>query len=294
MTGWAREQPPTAVLVRGPEELLAERAVSATLRGLRETAPELEVIRLSAAGYQPGELATHTGPSLFGGDKAVVVERLDEASDELIDDLTDYLQMPADDVTLVVTHSGAQRGKRAIDALVKVKARVIECPAIKTDCDKTDFVVNEFRRQGRKATPEAVRALVEALGRDTRELASAVAQLVEDTEGVVDDRVVEIYHGGKVEATGFRVADAAVAGQTGERSGCCGTPSPRASTRYPSLRSSPRSCAGWSRSARPVGAARNSWPSSSGWRPGRSTRPSTARPLDRRRARPGHPGGRRG
>ena len=43
-----------------------------------------------------------------------------------------------------------------------------------------------------------------------------MAQLVEDTEGVVDDRLVEIYHGGKVEATGFRVADAAVAGQTGE------------------------------------------------------------------------------
>ena len=84
--GVGRDQAPTAVLVRGPEELLAERAVSATLRGLRETAPELEVIRLSAARYQPDELATHTGPSLFGGDKAVVVERLDEASDELLDD----------------------------------------------------------------------------------------------------------------------------------------------------------------------------------------------------------------
>jgi DNA polymerase-3 subunit delta len=116
----------------------------------------------------------------------------------------------------VVTHSGAQRGKRAVDALVRQKARVVECPAIKTDRDKTDFVANEFRREGRKATPEAVRALVEALGRDTRELASAIAQLVADTEGVVDDRVVELYHGGKVEATGFRVADAAVAGQTGE------------------------------------------------------------------------------
>jgi DNA polymerase-3 subunit delta len=103
-----------------------------------------------------------------------------------------------------------------LDQLVEHHARVIECPTIKTDRDKSDFVANEFRRQGRKATPEAVRALVEALGRDVRELASAVSQLVSDTEGVVDDRLVEIYHGGKVEATGFRVADAAVAGQTGE------------------------------------------------------------------------------
>ena len=93
---------------------------------------------------------------------------------------------------------------------------MIECPAIKTDRDKADFVTNEFRRQGRKVTPEAVRALIEAVGKDVRELTSACSQLVADTEGVVDDEVVERYHGGKVEATGFRVADAAVAGQAGE------------------------------------------------------------------------------
>jgi len=39
---------------------------------------------------------------------------------------------------------------------------------------------------------------------------------VSDTEGVIDDKLVETYHGGKVEATGFRVADATMAGQTGE------------------------------------------------------------------------------
>lgn len=65
-------------------------------------------------------------------------------------------------------------------------------------------------------TQGAVQALVEAIGKDLRELASACSQLVADTEGVVDERVVETYHGGKVEASGFRVADAALAGQTGE------------------------------------------------------------------------------
>jgi DNA polymerase-3 subunit delta len=33
---------------------------------------------------------------------------------------------------------------------------------------------------------------------------------------VVDDAIVEKYHGGKVEATGFKVADAAIAGNAGE------------------------------------------------------------------------------
>ena len=49
-----------------------------------------------------------------------------------------------------------------------------------------------------------------------RELAAACAQLVADTEGTITDSVVDTYHGGKVEATGFRVADAVVAGQTGD------------------------------------------------------------------------------
>ena len=59
-------------------------------------------------------------------------------------------------------------------------------------------------------------ALVEAVGKDVRELASACQQLIDDTTGVIDEQVVLTYHGGKVEATGFRVADAAMAGDTGE------------------------------------------------------------------------------
>jgi DNA polymerase III subunit delta len=204
------------VLVRGPEELLAERAVAATLADLRRGHPDLETIRVAAADYQSGQLALHTSPSLFGGVKAVVLERIDEAADDLLEEAQAYLAAPEHDVTLVVTHGGGQRGKRVLDLLVKQGARVIECPAVKTDRDKSEFTANEFRRAGRKATPEAVRALVEAAGRDVRELAAAAAQLVADTEGVIDDRLVELYYGGKVGATGFRVADAAVAGQTGE------------------------------------------------------------------------------
>ena len=56
-------------------------------------------------------------------------------------------------------------------------------------------------------------ALVDALGSDLRELANACAQLVADTTGTVDRAVVERYHAGRVEVTGFKVADAAVEGR---------------------------------------------------------------------------------
>jgi DNA polymerase-3 subunit delta len=206
---------PSLILISGPEELLADRAVSAVLADLRVGSPDLDVVRVFG-DYQRGQLTVHTSPSLFGGSTCVIVEALHEASDDLYDDVLAYLGAPEEHVTLVLRHGGGPRGKRVLDAARSGGARVLDCPAIKTDRDKAEFTANEFRRVGRKATPEAVRALVEAVGKDIRELASACSQLVKDTDGVIDDRVVETYHGGKVEATGFRVADAAVAGHAGD------------------------------------------------------------------------------
>src|SRR4029079_9006610 len=155
-------------------------------------------------------------PSLFGGEKCLVVLDLDEAPDELQEDLLAFLEAPEPDLTLVVTHKSGQRGKKVLDTLKRGQARVLDAPAIKSDRDKTDFAMHEFRRAGRKATPEAVRAPIEAVGKDLRELAAACQQLVSDTTGVIDEEQVTRYQGGKVEATGFRVADAAVAGNAVE------------------------------------------------------------------------------
>ena len=207
---------PPYVLISGPEGVLAERALASTLEALRAMDPDLEVIKLYAEGYEVGTLTMHASPSLFGGARAIVVHDVDEASDELQSDLLNYLAAPADEVTLVVGHKSGMRGKKVLDTLKQAGARVIDCPLVKTDGDKAQFATNELRRQGRKATPDAVRALVEAVGKDLRELAAACAQLVADTEGVVEEATVEKYHGGRVEATGFKVADAAIAGNVGE------------------------------------------------------------------------------
>ena len=216
MTTTPQRTVPPLVLITGPEGILAERALSSILTEVRVTAPDIEVVRLEAAGYEPGSLTVHTSPSLFGGEKAVVVQDLDEAPDELQTDLLAFLAAPEPDITLVVTHKSGQRGKKVLDTLKKGGARVIDCPAVKSDRDKSDFATNEFRAARRRATPEAVRALIEAVGKDLRELSAACQQLISDTTGVIDEALVEKYHGGKVEATGFRVADAAVAGNTGE------------------------------------------------------------------------------
>lgn len=207
---------PPLVLITGPESILAERALASVVSELRVAAPDLEVVRLQAATYEAGSLGVHASPSLFGGEKAMVVLDLDEAPDELQTDLLAFLAAPEPDITLVVTHKSGQRGKKVLDTLKKGGARVVEAPAIKSDRDKSDFAMHEFRAAKRRASPEAVRALIEAVGKDLRELAAACQQLISDTTGVIDEVLVEKYHGGKVEATGFRVADAAIAGNSGE------------------------------------------------------------------------------
>ena len=207
---------PPLVLITGPESLLAERALASVVSELRVTAPDLEVVRLQVATYEAGSLGVHASPSLFGGEKAMVVLDLDEAPDELQTDLLAFLAAPEPDITLVVTHKSGQRGKKVLDTLKKGGARVVEAPAVKSDRDKSDFAMHEFRAAKRRASPEAVRALIEAVGKDLRELAAACQQLISDTTGVIDEVLVEKYHGGKVEATGFRVADAAIAGNSGE------------------------------------------------------------------------------
>ncbi|WP_265444479.1 DNA polymerase III subunit delta [Flexivirga meconopsidis] len=207
---------PSLVLIAGPEQVLAERAAASAIDALRAADPQAELIRLDAASYEAGELQLHASPSLFGGSKIVLVRDLDEAREELIADVVDVAAAGLVDATLIVQHKGGARGKKALDAMKKAGARVIDAPAIKSDRDKSAFVTNEFRVGRRKIEPDAVRALLEAVGKDLRELASACRQLIDDTEGVITAEVVERYHGGKVDATGFRVADAAVGGNAPE------------------------------------------------------------------------------
>jgi DNA polymerase-3 subunit delta len=207
------------VLVVGPEELLVERAVAAVIAAARAAHPATEIVELEGAGYDAGALAVHASPSLFAEPRTVILHGLEDAGEALVNDALAYLAEPAEDVTMVFCHRGGARARKVLDAARQSGAQELECPAIKSDRDKTDFVTREFRAAKRQVSPEAVRALVEAVGSDLRELASACSQLVADTDGRVDVDSVLLYHSGKVEATGFRVADAAVSGRTGEALG---------------------------------------------------------------------------
>lgn len=197
--------------------MLAERAVAAVIAAAREQDPDLLVETVEAAGYEAGRLQLLASPSLFGGGVVVVVNGVETANDAFVTDAMAYVKAPAEDVCVVLRHSGGQRARPLLEAARAGKAPEAACQPVTRDEDKVDFVVGEFRRLGRRASPQAVRALVDAVGSDLRELASACGQLAENVDSAGTGRVeaddVEVRFGGRVEVTGFRVADAAVAGQ---------------------------------------------------------------------------------
>jgi len=209
---WLQAPLAPVVLVRGAEGLLSDRAVARVVAQAQEADSGTEVTRLDAAAYESGRLQMLASPSLFGEARCIVISGVENCTDALIDDTIAYLAAPADDVWLVLQHGGGVRGKRLLDAVTKAGHPVVTCEPIKRDADKAAFVSAEFERAGRKIDQDAVQALVQAVGSDLRELAAACGQLVADTTGRVSAELVEQYHGGRVEATGFKVADAAIAG----------------------------------------------------------------------------------
>lgn len=113
----------------------------------------------------------------------------------------------------MIEHSGGGRAKSMVAALKKAGAELVEVPTITSARDRADFAKSEFRAQKVRVSDELVDLLVDSVGKDLRELAAAIAQLVADTGGRVDLAAVHRYYAGRAEVTGFEIADKAVAGQ---------------------------------------------------------------------------------
>lgn len=200
-------------MVAGEEDLLAERAIARLVASAGDGADVREV---TASKLAPGELSSLTAPSLFGGETVVVVRDAQDANKDLAQELTRLAADTPPDVILVITHAGGAKGKALLTSLAKQGAQVTECPKLTRVGDRMSFIRAEFRAAGRIIDESGIRALIDALGSDLREIASACSQLADDTTGTVDQQVVSRYYRGRAEASGFSVADRTVEGRLGE------------------------------------------------------------------------------
>ena len=196
----------------GEEELLRARAVSAVRTAVLARHPDAELHELAALGLPIGQLADVLAPSLFGGHRMVVVTGVQEAASALTDSLTSYAKAPDPDLTLVVVHNGGKRNEALVKAFTAAGAALDECPRISSAGDRAAFVRNEVRGAGGRITPDAVTALVDAIGGDLRALSSAATQLVADFGGSIDADAVARSHRGQAEVSGFTVAERVLVG----------------------------------------------------------------------------------
>jgi DNA polymerase-3 subunit delta len=204
--------PAPLLLVQGDEELLAARAITAAVDAARVSDPGADVREYDASALTPGEVAEMLSPSLFGGRRVLVVRNGQDARKDLVTALLAYAKNPDPDVTLIVGHPGAAKGKVFADGLKSAGAEVVAVPKLKGDRERIAFVRDEFRRNGGRCDEAAASALLAAVGNDLREIAAACSQLLADTDGKITPAVVGRYYKGRAEVTGFTVADAAMVG----------------------------------------------------------------------------------
>lgn len=203
---------PPILLVLGDEELLATRAVTEAVARARSVDPEVDVREYQAGALMVGEIAEMLSPSLFGGRRVLVLRSGQDARKDLVTALLAYAKNPDPEVQLVVLHLGGAKGKAFADGLRAAGATVVPAAKLKGHRERVAFVRDEIRRAGGTCPEDAAEALIAAVGTDLRELAAACSQLVADTDGRIRADTVARYYRGRVEVTGFTVADATMVG----------------------------------------------------------------------------------
>lgn len=202
------------VLIQGSESLLADRAISQIISKY----PNAQISNLYSDEIEVGVITDNLAPSLFGDQRLVVIRDIQDLDADCSEEVISYLENQDQNLILVLWHKGGVKGKGLVDKIKKLEPQIIPAEAIKKDSEKSDFIRNEFKSLNRKITTEAVQALIDSLGSDLRELGAACSQLAYDValQKVIDEADVAKYQQGRVESTGFDVADAAVDGKTAE------------------------------------------------------------------------------
>ena len=202
------------VLIQGPESLLADRAISQVISKY----PNAQISNLHSDELEVGVITDNLAPSLFGDQRVVVIREIQDLAAECTEEIASYLENQDENLVLVLWHKGGVKGKGLVDKVKKLNPQLLSAEAIKKDSEKSDFIRNEFKNLNRKISTEAVQALIDSLGSDLRELGAACSQLASDVElqKIIDAEDVAEYQQGRVESTGFDVADAAVEGKTAE------------------------------------------------------------------------------
>ena len=204
-------------LVTGPESFLAERSVARLVEQARAEDPAAAVTTAAAATLTTGLLAQVAGTDLFSSAAIACITGADKTGKEVEPVLVALARNVPPTTALIVSHPGGTANRSLLSALTAAAGEVVTCEPLKKAQAFAGFVVKEVAAAGRRITPEAAEALVDAVGQDTRSLAGAVSQLLADTDATpVPLGIVKEYFAGRATVSAYDVSDDALAGRVGD------------------------------------------------------------------------------
>lgn len=211
-------QPPAPVtMIVGADEFLVERHRMEIVDAARAASGNsaLPVESCAASELSESEIYGLLSPSLFAEDRVISIRGIDTVSKEITDVLEKFIAEPAPGTVLIVEHSGKGRNKKLVQSWPKLGARVLQAQELRAH-ELPGFVTQEFRNHRVRVDPDVAQYIVSVVGSDLRELASAVSQLIADTNANVTIDAVTKYYSGRAEVSGFEVAELACTGRAAQ------------------------------------------------------------------------------
>jgi DNA polymerase-3 subunit delta len=152
------------------EPFLAEEAID---RVRQETGSDpLSEVMLDATASPAEFLEALRTPSLLGGSRLVIVRDAQDLKKEQVEALTQHVEEPAGESTLVLVAGGRTK----LDAVVKAKGAVVSLDAPKGRRLVT-WLRDRAKQHGVRLDDRGGWALVDAIGAELRELDGAIEQL---------------------------------------------------------------------------------------------------------------------
>ncbi len=165
-------------LILGDDEFLTERARLSIQKAAGEG---VEVVRLKASEVSEGEIAMATSPSLFGDNRVIVISDVEKVGKELTQVLLTAVADPGPGMTLVLIYTVTAKtlkGKKKPPEIVAKLRKVGEVHEVFSlyPNELGSWATREFASHGVRPTPDVVQAVLDGVGSDLRELASAIVQ----------------------------------------------------------------------------------------------------------------------
>lgn len=209
------------IVIQGGDEYINMRTANQFAQQWLEDHPDADLIRLDGATCSAYDIEEALSPSLLNDTHAIILdhgESCDEATQRVI--LTYCAQWDPHDTQapyLIIRFDAGNKGKAFINALEQAHASIESIPSLKTPQDRLQFTLRTFQEQQRQVDPQAAQQLANVLGERPGELVAMINQLCFDFPNTtITQAQVDQYLIGNPQATGFQVADQALAGHTAQ------------------------------------------------------------------------------